>query len=326
MEDLEQTDVNITLVKDILYTLVKTVGSGDTPNPNSEHKLVTSPELQGNRKRKLEKVGKKEKKKKKNGPSEMVKLRRKYAAKRMSKPKTWDEAKAKYRREASDPFWSDPPAEHVHVSTQANYPREMINFQLQALRSMTEQDKTYNRRSMSKAVRELSVYVTNRDYSDSVKKAVKILEFRMLLDEFDPPCGGLIPLLVPEVPEEILSRIIDRLMTVSEPGKKYDTSSMVFAMKKLSTFIKDCDRFESVEMVMKVMLRIYKNVTRKLSELGNPDLRICLDKKYKRTLESLSKCGHKGCTWYKEFCTFLGSDEVKNDLAVNEANKRCLLK
>ena len=81
-----------------------------------------------------------------------------------------------------------------------------------------------------------------------------------------------------------------------------------------------------VEMVMKVMLRIYKNVARKLSELGNPDLRICLDKKYKRTLESLSKCGHKGCTWYKEFCTFLGSDEVKNDLAVNEANKRCLLK
>ena len=317
MDDLEQTDVKTTLlVRDILYNLVKTIESGD--NPNIER---------GNRKRKLENVGKKEKERKKQKkPNEMVKLRRKYAAQRKMKPKTWDEAKAKCRRDLA----ADPPPAHVDMSTQANCDGKMINYQIQALRSMTEEDKTYNRRSMSKAVRELSVYVTNREYSDSIKKAVKILEFRMLLDQFEPPSGGLIPLLVPEVPDEILSRIIDRLMTASEPGKKHDTFNMVFALEKLSNFIKDYRlsviRSSLVETVMKVMLRIYKNVTRKVAEHGNPDLRICLDKEYRRLLESLGKCGHKGCEWYKEFCTFLGSDELKTDLGVNEANKRCLLK
>lgn len=193
--------------------------------------------------------------------------------------------------------------------------------------SMTEEDKTVNsRRSVSKAVRELSVYVKPREYSDFIKDAVKILEFRMLLDQFDPPCGGLNPLLVKEVPEDIISRVIDRLVTASEPGKKYDTLGMVSGLKNLSAFIKDCDRSSSsVEAVMKVMLRVYKNVTRKLSELGNPDLRICLDKEYRRLLESLGKCGHEGCTWYKEFCTFLGSDELKKEFGMNDANKRCLL-
>lgn len=88
-------------------TEVKTGESGDTPN--MEHKSGT-PELSGNRKRKLQKkVGKKKEKKMKKEPSEMVKLRRKYAAQKMLKPKTWDEAKTRYRREMADL-----PAAHRH--------------------------------------------------------------------------------------------------------------------------------------------------------------------------------------------------------------------
>ena len=86
-------------------TEVKTVESGDTPN--MEHKSGT-PELSGNRKRKLQKkVGKKKEKKE---PSEMIKLRRKYAAQKTLKPKTWDEAKTRYRREKADL-----PAAHRHT-------------------------------------------------------------------------------------------------------------------------------------------------------------------------------------------------------------------
>ena len=220
------------------------------------------------------------------------------------------------------------PVMTLSIMLASEMPEYAMTIIIAKFTSMTEQDKTVNsRRSVSKAVRELSVYVKPREYSDFIKDAVKILEFRMLLDQFDPPCGGLNPLLVKEVPEDIISRVIDRLVTASEPGKKYDTLGMVSGLKNLSAFIKDCDRSSSsVEAVMKVMLRVYKNVTRKLSELGNPDLRICLDKEYRRLLESLGKCGHEGCTWYKEFCTFLGSDELKKEFGMNDANKRCLLK
>ena len=264
----------------------------------------------------------KPKRKKKEGPSAMFKLRRKYALQRMRMPETWDQAVARCRREAAH---LPPAVEYVDQSTQANLPREIINFQLQALRSMTEQDKSYNRRSMSKAIRELSVYVTHRDYSDSVKVAVKILEFRLLLDQFDPPSGGLDKLLVPDVPAEILSRVVDRLQAVSEPGK--NIFDMVFALKKLSNFVKDCDRTDSVEPVMNLMLRSYNIVTRKLSAMGNPDLRVCLDTEYKKILENIRRnCRHNDCTWYKEFCDFLGTNDLEKNLYVNVANRKCLLK
>jgi len=351
----EQTEMNTSMVKEILHSLVErleTVGSGEIPvtppgaspapripevdkagdipldddKPQIDYEAVGADEVEigdtCNRKRKLDNAETKPKRRKKEGPSAMFKLRRKYALQRMRMPETWDQAVARCRREAVD---LPPAVEYVDQSTQANLPREIINFQLQALRSMTEQDKSYNRRSMSKAIRELSVYVTHRDYSDSVKVAVKILEFRLLLDQFDPPSGGLYKLLVPDVPAEILSRVVDRLQAVSEPGK--NIFDMVFALEKLSNFVKDCDRTESVEPVMNLMLRSYNIVTRKLSAMGNPDLRICLDTEYKKILENIRRnCRHNDCTWYKEFCDFLGTNDLEKNLYVNVANRKCLLK
>ena len=51
-----------------------------------------------NRKRKLDNAETKSKRRKKDGPSAMFKLRRKYALQRMRMPETWDQAVARRRR------------------------------------------------------------------------------------------------------------------------------------------------------------------------------------------------------------------------------------